>query len=107
MSGAEAGGQLPILALDVVNDTTSRPRQERRYDKADALARTRRGETKHMLGAVMPKIGAADAAQNDSVGTKHLGLSDLALAGPARRAIGFGASTFACTPHRHRDRDDD
>jgi hypothetical protein len=35
---AKAGGQGPVLALDVVDDRRARPGQQRRDDEADALA---------------------------------------------------------------------
>jgi hypothetical protein len=37
-SGAPAGGELPVLALDVVDDGRARPSHEGRDDEADALA---------------------------------------------------------------------
>ena len=37
---APAGGQRPVLALDVVDDRRARPGQQRRHDEADALAAT-------------------------------------------------------------------
>ena len=53
---APAGGQRPVLALDVVDDRRARPGQQRRHDEADALAGPRRRETQHMLRAVVAKI---------------------------------------------------
>ena len=38
MLGAEAGSELPVLALDVMDDRRTRPGQKRRDDEADALA---------------------------------------------------------------------
>ena len=38
MPRAKAGGQRPVLALDVVDDGRARPGQQRRNDEADALA---------------------------------------------------------------------
>ena len=63
-----AGGQPPVLALDVVDDRRARPGQERRHDEADALAGSRRREAQHMFRAVVAQIGAAPAAEHDAVG---------------------------------------
>ena len=60
---APAGGQLPVLALDVVNDGGAWPGQQRRNDQADALAGTRRREGHHMLGTVVAQIVLAEAAE--------------------------------------------
>ncbi len=50
---AEAGGELPVLTLDVVDDGRPRPGQQRRDDEADAFARTCRGKAQDMLRPVM------------------------------------------------------
>ena len=39
----EAGGELPVLALDVMDDGRARPGEQRRHDQADALAADRVG----------------------------------------------------------------
>src|SRR3546814_6388712 len=41
-----AGGELPVLALDVVDDGTAGPTQQRRDDQANALPRTDRKSTR-------------------------------------------------------------
>src|ERR1700753_2955538 len=46
------GGQLEVLALDVVDDRRVRPRQEGRDDKADAFAGPRRRKAQHMLRTI-------------------------------------------------------
>src|SRR3546814_12056597 len=64
---APARSQLPILALDVVHDGASGPGEQRRHDKADALARTGRCEGHDLLSADLAKISrfvtAAHAAR--------------------------------------------
>src|SRR3546814_3546892 len=67
MPGAEAGGQRPVFALDVMDDAAPRPRQQRRHDQANTLARSRRCEAQHMLGAVMAEIVGAQLAQHHAV----------------------------------------
>ena len=50
----KTSGQIPVFALDVVNDGRMRPGQQRRDDEPHTLAAARRGETQHMFGSVMP-----------------------------------------------------
>ena len=73
MPRAKAGGELPVLALDVVDDGRAGPGQQRRHDQADALAATRRREAQHMLGPVMAQIVALVAAEHDAVGSEQAG----------------------------------
>src|SRR3546814_18315205 len=67
MPGAEAGGQRPVFALDVMDDAAPRQRQQRRHEQANTLARSRRCEEQHMLGAVMAAIVSAQLAQHHAV----------------------------------------
>ena len=98
-----AGGQAPILALDVMDDRGARPGQQRRHDQADALARSRRREAQHMLRAMVAEIGATPAAEKNAVGMKKSRLANLARLGPARGAIGRDLLHFARAPDRHGD----
>ncbi len=54
--GAEACGQLPVLALDIMHDRRVRPCQQRRDDKANTFAAAGRCEAEHMFRAVVTKI---------------------------------------------------
>lgn len=58
-ASAPTSGQLPVLALDIVDDGRPRPAHQRRYDEADALAGPGRRERHDMLGAVVPEIALA------------------------------------------------
>ena len=98
-----AGGQLPVLALDVVNDGRPGPRQQRRDDKPDALARAGRREGHDMLGSVMAQILAAEPAEEDAGRPEEPGALDLALVRPARGAIGGDEPVLACPPQRADD----
>ena len=60
---APAGGQRPVLALDVVDDRRAGPGQKGRHDQAHALAASRRREAQDMLGTVMAQVVAAPAAE--------------------------------------------
>ena len=103
--GAETGGELPVFPFDVVDDGRARPGQQGRHDQADALARSGRGEAKHMLGAVMTEIVAIIAAEHDTVGTEQARGFHLVLSGPAGGAVGRSAFRFAGAPDRHADGD--
>jgi hypothetical protein len=70
MLGAEAGGELPVLTFNVVDDGRPRPSQQRRYDEADTLAGARRRKAQHMLRSVMAKIGALVPAEHHAVGSE-------------------------------------
>ena len=97
--------QLPVLALDVVYDRRRGPGQQRRQDKADALARAGRGEAHDMLGAVMAQIGVADAAEKDALRLEQAGAGDFLDGRPARRAIGRDQRVLPRAPDRVQDRE--
>ncbi len=67
MLGTEAGCELPVLTLDVVDDGRSRPGQQRRDDEANAFARSGRCETQHMLGSVMAEVSVVKPAEHHTV----------------------------------------
>jgi hypothetical protein len=106
-AGAKAGGQLPVLALDVVDDGRARPGQQRGHDQADALAGSGRREAQHMLRPVMAQIVAVVAAEHHAIGTEQPGRLHLLRLGPARRAVGLDVLGFARPPDRHADGDGD
>ena len=101
---AEAGGQLPVLALDVVNDGRTRPGQQRWNDEADTFAGPGGRETQHVLRSVMTKVVAVELAQHHAIRTEKSGRSHLPRFGPARRAIGLDILGLARPPDRHADR---
>ena len=105
MLGAEAGGELPVLALDVMDDRRARPGQERRDDEADAFARSRRREAQHMLRPIVAQIAALVAAQHDAIGSAESSGFDLLRLRPAGRAVGLGILRLAGAPDGHADRD--
>src|SRR3546814_15980916 len=63
---APAGGELPVLPLDVVDDRRAGPAQQGRNDEADALARPGRREGHDMLGAVMTQILAIEPTEKEA-----------------------------------------
>ena len=105
--GAPAGGQRPVLALDVVDDRGAGPGQQRRDDEADAFAGAGRREAQDMLGAVMAKIVVAPSAEQHAVVAEQAGFANFARLGPARRAVGRDALDLSRPPDRHGDRNDD
>src|SRR3546814_7991967 len=64
---AKARGELPVLALDVVDDATPRPGEQCRDDEPDTLARSCGREAENMLCAIVTEIGAAHATENDAI----------------------------------------
>src|SRR3546814_6546991 len=100
---APAGGELPVLPLDVVDDRRAGPAQQGRNDEADALARPGRREGHDMLGAVMTQILALEPAEKDAGIAVKAGTLDLARACPARRAIGGDIERLPCAPQRSAD----
>ena len=65
--GAEACGQLPVLALDIMHDRRVGPGQQRRDDKAYTFAAAGRCEAEHMFGPVVTKIEIGMLADNDAL----------------------------------------
>ena len=86
--GAPAGGQLPVLALDVVDDGGAGPGQQGGQDQADALAGPGRCHRQHMLGTVVAQIAAAVEAEHDALLGQQTGLADIGSVRPAGRAVG-------------------
>ena len=78
-----AGRELPVLALDVVDDGRSGPGQERRDDEPDALAGAGRRKAEHMLRPVVPKIVAAEATKHDAVRIEEPGGANFVPASPS------------------------
>ncbi len=101
MPGTEAGGELPVLALDVVDDRRARPGQQRGHHQADALAGTGRREAQHMLRAVVAEIGVIELAKHNAVRAEKPGRLHLSAVGPAGGAVGLDVLRFARPPDRH------
>ncbi len=104
MARPEARGQLPVLALDVVNDRAARPGQQGRHDQADTLAASRRRKAQNVLRSVMAQVVGAELAQHYAIGTHQTRVACLAHCRPARRAVGGHVLGLARAPDRHADR---
>ena len=107
ISGAEARGERPVLALDVVDDATARPGQQRRDDETHALAGTCRRKAKHVLRTIVTKIAALEAAEHHTVRSQKACRVDLAAHGPPGGAIGRRGLRLSSSPHRHAEGHDD
>ena len=107
MKCAEARGQRPVLALDVMNDGRAGPGQKRGDDKADAFARSGGRETENMLRSVVTQIVALHPSQHDAIRPEQSRVSDLHRRSPSRRSIGFDILCFPGAPNRHADGDHD
>ena len=70
------------------------------HHEADAFARTRRRETKHMLRPIMAQIVAARAAEHDAVGAEQSGVWLYRRFGPSRRTR---VATFLRLPRPETD----
>jgi hypothetical protein len=97
---APAGGQLPVLALDVVDDGGPRPAEQRRYDEAHALAAPGRGERHDVLGAVMAEISGAGAAEKDARFVEQARATNVGDRRPAGRSICCDILALARAPKR-------
>ena len=104
---AEARGQRPVLALDVMNDGRARPGQQRGDDKADALAGPRGREAEHMLRTIMAEIVAIQLSEHDAVRPEQPRALDLHRRRPAGRTIGLDVLRLAGAPDGHADGDRD
>ena len=101
---APAGGQGPVLTLDVVDDGAAGPRQQGRDDQAHALARSGRGEGHHMLGAGMAQVAASQLAEEHTFRPEQSGGRHFTAAGPARRSVGGDLAGLTRPPQRAGDR---
>src|SRR5713101_4073867 len=110
MPATEARSQGPVLPLDVVDDTTTRPGQKRRYHETNAFTGPGRREAQHMLRSIVPQVVTLETPEYDTVGPGKAGGTNLRTCGPASRTVGRRGLGFACPPHRHgngnRDRDE-
>ena len=107
MAGAEAGGEGPVLALDVVDDGGARPGQQRGHDEADALAGTRGREAQNVLGAVMAEIRPIQLTKHDAVWPEQAGRLHFGRRRPPGGTIGLDVLRFARWPDGHTDGDRD
>ena len=105
---APAGGQLPVLALDVVDDRRAWPGQQRRHDQADALAASGSARSQaHARGR-----HGAGSGRRAGRGTRRRrrsrpARSTSALGRPARRAVGGDVLRLARAPAPTGDRGGD
>ena len=102
-----ARGQLPVLALDVVDDGGPRPGEQRRDDQADAFAGPGGREAQHVLRSIMAQIVTTEASEHNAVRPEEARFADFKSGRPARRAIGGRFLGLARAPHRHADCDRD
>ena len=101
---AETGCQVPVFALDVVDDGRGRPGQQGRDDKPDALAAAGRREAEDVLRTVVAKIALFMLAQHGTMIAQQSRASNLGLISPSCGAERRRPFQFARAPHRHGDR---
>jgi len=83
---APAGGDLPVLALDVVDNGGRRPGKKCGHNEADALAGARRCEGQDMFRAFVPQVLAVMQAEKNAGWPIQPGFADVGGLGPARRS---------------------
>src|SRR3546814_10006765 len=62
--------QLPVLALDVMDDSRAGPAEQRRHDQAHALTRAGGGECHDVLGPVVTKVSRTKPPAEDRKSTR-------------------------------------
>ena len=82
-AAAPAGGELPVLALDVVDDGGPGPAQQRRHHQAHALAGARRRHGEDVLGAVVAQVGVVEQAEHDAARRQQAGAAHVANSPPS------------------------
>ena len=108
-TGAAGRGQLPVLALDVVDDQRARPGEERGHYQAHPLPAPRGRETEDMLWPVVAQVGPAISPQHHALVAEQPGLANFVGFGPSRRAIGSDVPALPRAPDGQshgRDRGD-
>jgi hypothetical protein len=102
---APACGDLPVLALDVVDDGGRGPGKQRRHHQADAFARARGREGQDVFRAFMPQVLAIVLAEEHAGRLREAGLANVLRVRPARRAVGRDQARLPRAPDRHADGD--
>jgi len=87
-AAAPAGGEVPVLALDVVDDGGAKPGQQRRNDQAHALAGARGCEGQSVFGTFVAQVLALMQPEEHPGGLGQSGLADFGGIGPAGGAVG-------------------
>src|SRR5689334_12761933 len=107
MARPETRRELPVLALDVVNDGRLRPGQQRRDDKPHTFAGPGWRKAKDVFWTIMTKVVPAPSATYDPVLAEEPGCPHLLPSGPARGSVGFHILGLSRPPHRHSNRGGD
>jgi len=87
MPRLETRGQLPVLALDVVN-SRYRPRSASRHDQADALTAACPRKAENVRWSFMALVVGAGLAQHHAVRVDQPRMAGFTCCRPTRRSIG-------------------
>jgi hypothetical protein len=79
---------LPVLALDVVDDGRRGPGQQRRNHQADAFTAARRCEGQDVFRAFVAQVLAVVLAEEHAGRLREARLANVLRVGPACRAVG-------------------
>ena len=104
-AGAPAGGEGPVLALDVVNDGGLVPRQQRGQYQTDAFAGPGRRHHQHVLGTIVPQIASVIETKHNAGIAEQRSRPDIRNVRPAGRAVGCCLLLAAGPPGGSPDRD--
>ncbi len=102
---APAGGDLPVLALDVVDDGRGRPGKQRRHHQTDAFARARGRKGQDVFRAFVAQVLAIVLAEEHPGRLCEAGSTNVLRVRPACRAVGRNQPRLARAPDRHTDGD--
>ena len=102
---APAGGDAPVLALDVVDDGGRGPGQKRRHNQTDAFAAARGRKGQDVFRAFMAQILAIVLAKEHAGRLREAGLANVLRTRPAGRSVGRDQTRLPRAPDRHADGD--
>ena len=103
---APAGGDLPVLALDVMDDGRCRPAQQGRHDQADAFAAAGWRKGQDVFRALVAQVLVIVLAEEHAGRLCEAGLANVLRVRPARRAVGRDQARLTRAPYRHGNGDD-
>ena len=100
-TAAPAGGDLPVLPLDVVDDRRGRPAQQGGNHQADALARACGREGQNMLWPFMAQVLAIVLAEEHADRLREARLANVLRIRPTGRTVGRDQACLSRAPDRH------
>jgi hypothetical protein len=100
---APTGGDLPVLALDVVDDGGRGPAQQGGHHQAHTFAAARWREGQNVFRAFVPQVLTIVLAEEHAGRLREAGLANVIRIRPACRAVGRDQARLTGAPNRHAD----